>query len=60
MSRYVVEITEILQKQIVVDGKNREEAEIKAREKYRNEAVVLSSNDYVDTDFSVLGKEKIV
>lgn len=58
MSRYVVEITEILQKQIVVDGKNREEAEIKAREKYRNEEVVLSSNDYVDTDFSVLGKEK--
>lgn len=56
MTKYIVEITEILQKQIVVDGKNIEDAEIKAREQYKNEDIILTSNDYVDTDFSVVGK----
>lgn len=41
MKRYLVEITETLQKQIIVSANSREEAEQKARKKYRNEEIVL-------------------
>lgn len=55
--KYLVEITETLQKQITITASSREEAEQKVKEKYRNEEIVLDENDYVDTVFTVL-KEK--
>lgn len=57
MKKYLVEITETLQKQITIIASSREEAEQKVKEKYRNEEIVLDENDYVDTVFTVL-KEK--
>ena len=57
MKKYLVEITETLQKQITITASSREEAEQKVKEKYRNEEIVLDENDYVDTVFTVL-KEK--
>ena len=57
MKKYLVEITETLQKQITITASSREEAEQKVKEKYRNEEIVLDDNDYVDTVFTVL-KEK--
>ena len=57
MKKYLVEITETLQKQITITASSREEAEQKGKEKYRNEEIVLDENDYVDTVFTVL-KEK--
>ena len=57
MKKYLVEITETLQKQITITASSREEAEQKVKEKYRNEEIVLDENDYVDTVFNVL-KEK--
>lgn len=57
MKKYLVEITETLQKQITIRANSREEAEQKVKEKYRNEEIVLDESDYVDTDFTVL-KEK--
>lgn len=53
MSKYEVEITEVLQKQIVVEANSKEEAENIVREQYRNEEVVLSSEDCVDRNFKV-------
>ncbi len=57
MAKYIVEITEILQRQVVVDGKNIEDAERKVREQYKNEDIVLTSNDYCDTNFIVLKRK---
>lgn len=57
MKKYLVEITETLQKQITITANSREEAYQKAKEKYRNEEIVLNESDYVDTEFEVL-KEK--
>ncbi|WP_416332018.1 DpnD/PcfM family protein [[Clostridium] innocuum] len=57
MKKYLVEITETLQKQITITANSREEATQKAKEKYKNEEIVLDENDYVDTVFTVL-KEK--
>ena len=57
MKKYLVEITETLQKQITITASSREETEQKVKEKYRNEEIVLDENDYVDTVFTVL-KEK--
>ena len=57
MKKYLVEITETLQKQITITAISREEAKQKVKEKYRNEEIVLDESDYVDTEFEVL-KEK--
>lgn len=57
MKKYLIEITETLQKQIEVQANSREEAEQKIREQYRNEEIVLDDTNYVDTEFTVL-KEK--
>lgn len=57
MKKYLVEITETLQKQITITANSREEAKQKVKEKYRNEEIVLDESDYVDTEFEVL-KEK--
>lgn len=53
MGKYEVEITEVLQKQIVVEANSKEEAESIVREQYRNEEVVLSSEDCIDRNFKV-------
>lgn len=54
MKKYLVEITETLQKQITVQANSREEAEQKVKERYDNEEIILNESDYVDTEFHVL------
>lgn len=54
MKKYLVEITETLQKQITVSANSREEAEQKVKERYDNEKIILNESDYVDTEFHVL------
>lgn len=60
MKKYLVEITEISQKQITINANSREEAESIARQKYRNEEIILDETDYVDTDFSVLKEKRMI
>lgn len=60
MKKYLVEITETLQRQMTVTADSREEAEQKIRERYRNEEIVLNETDYVDTDFHVIKETKIL
>lgn len=59
MKKYLVEITETSQRQITVTAKTRDEAEQKVRQKYRDGEIVLSEQDYVDTDFHVI-KERTI
>lgn len=59
MKKYLVEITETLQRQVTVIAQTRDEAEQKVREKYQNEEIVLSNQDYIDTDFHVI-KERTI
>lgn len=60
MKKYLVEITETLQKQITVSANSREEAEQKIRERYKDEEIVLNEKDYVNTDFHVLKEVRIM
>lgn len=60
MKKYLVEITETLQKQITVSANSREESEQKIKERYKNEDIILNENDYVDTDFHVIKETRIM
>lgn len=60
MKKYLVEITETLQKQITVSANSREEAEQKVKERYRKEDIVLTEGDYIDTDFHVIKETRIM
>lgn len=59
MRKYLVEITETLQKQITVTADSREEAEQKIKERYDKDEIVLNKRDYVDTDFHVINEIRI-
>lgn len=59
MRKYLVEITETLQKQITVTADSREEAEQKIKERYDKEEIILNEPDYVDTDFHVINEIRI-
>ena len=59
MKKYLVEITETLQKQITISANSREEAEQKIRERYKDEDIVLNEKDYVNADFHVIKETKI-
>ena len=56
MKKYVVEITETLQRQVIVDAHSYEEARSIAKQKYEYEEIVLDKNDHVDTEFKVISK----
>lgn len=59
MKKYLVEITETSQRQVTVTAETRDEAEQKIRQKYRDGEIVLSEQDYVDTDFHVIKERSI-
>ena len=46
-----VKIVETLQRVVEVEAENYDEAEDKVRDMYRNCDIVLSSDDYIGTDF---------
>ena len=48
---YQVEISETLQRIVSIDADDETSAIITAKQLYRNESIVLSSSDYVDTTF---------
>ena len=54
MNKYKVTITETLQKEIEVEASSKEEAIYQIKQQYKNEEIVLSADDYVYTDFSVI------
>ena len=54
---FKVEITETLQRTIEVEAEDLDDAISKAKEKYYNEEVVLDSEDYIDTEFTIVDEE---
>lgn len=53
---YTIEITETLQRQVEIKANSPQEALEKAKEKYREEEIVLGGEDFVENDFQVLAK----
>ena len=53
MPFYMIEINENLSRFIDIEAEDEESALKIAREKYKNEEIVLDSDDYVDTTFTV-------
>lgn len=59
MKKYTIEITETLQKQVSVEANSYEEAERKVKEQYRNNEIILDSDNYIDTCYQCIKEEKI-
>jgi hypothetical protein len=57
MRDYEVTITERLSSVVAVRAENTDDAEDRARAMYRNSGVILTAEDYVDTEFSVIHDE---
>ena len=53
MKKYKVTITETLEKVVEVEAENYDEAVDIVGDEYRNGEIILCSDDYTDTDFSV-------
>ena len=51
MKKFIVEITETLQRQIEVEAENREEAKHIAFLLYSNDKIVLNGEDFVNAEF---------
>ena len=49
--KYVVYVTETLQRKVIVEAKSLTEAEEKAQEAYENEKIILDYNDYLQVEF---------
>ena len=58
MNKYSVEITETLQRTIEVEAENATQAYQKVNVMYRNEDIVLDSEDFIDFDIDVIAEEK--
>lgn len=54
MKKYTIEITETLQKQIEVEAETNMDAIEIARKMYRNSEIVLSAEDYIDTEIRAI------
>ena len=54
MKKYIIEITETLQRQVEIEADNADDAYLLAKEMYRNEEIVLDSEDYIDTNFELI------
>ncbi len=59
MKKYKVEITETLQKIIVIDALSEEDAIEKVKSEYSSERIILDSNDFVDVEITFTTNHKI-
>lgn len=55
--KYIVEITETLQKAVEIDAESDSEAEEFVRQMYDAGELVLDADNHVDTEFDVVRKE---
>ena len=53
MKEYMVIITETLQKRVIIQGEDEQDAFVNANEAYNNQDIVLDSSDFVDYDIQV-------
>ncbi|MBE7410455.1 MAG: DpnD/PcfM family protein [Leptospiraceae bacterium] len=60
METFKIEIQEFLSRIIEVEAETKDEAITKVRQLYRNEEIVLDSDDYVSTEIGTFPKESII
>ena len=53
MTRYRIEVTEMLSRIVEMDAENEDDAVEMVRQMYRNCELVLDASDYVETEISV-------
>ena len=56
MNKYIVEVTEVLQKKISIDADSIEEAISKTKELYQSQKIILDDTNYIETNFEVIEK----
>lgn len=56
--KYLIEVTEILQRTILVEAEASDEAKEKVEDAYRSENIVLDSDDFVDKNIRSVGAVK--
>lgn len=54
--KFLVQITETLQRVVAVDAQSANDAEAFVRQQYRIGEIVLDSSDHIDTDVSWMQK----
>ena len=59
MKEFEVEITETLQRTVVIRAGSRAEAEVLAEELWNNEEFVLGAEDFVGAEFSAVSEKEI-
>ena len=52
--KFVVEVTETLQRQVEIEADNEQEALQKVKELYRDEEIILDWQDFVGNDFQII------
>ena len=52
--KYIIEITETLQKQVEVEAQNESEAIRIIKEKYKNEDIILTEQDFIDYEIDII------
>ena len=57
MNKYKVKITELLQTTVMVEADNADSAGDMVRSMYRNSEIVLTADNYVHTEFTVVGTD---
>jgi len=53
MTKYRIEVTEMLSRIVEADAENEDDAVERVRQMYRNCEIVLDASDYVETEISV-------
>ncbi len=53
MTKYRIEVTEVLSRIVETDAENEDDAVEMVRQMYRNCDLVMDASDYVETEFSV-------
>ena len=53
MTKYRIEVTEVLSRIVETDAENEDEAVEMVRQRYRNCEFVLDASDYIETEISV-------
>lgn len=53
MQKYMVEVTETLQKQLTVEAESKLDAYLIAKQMYKNSEIVLYDSNHVDTKIAI-------
>ena len=50
---FLIEITEILKRSVVIEAKNEEDALMIAEKRYKDESIILDSGDFQEVNFYI-------